>query len=115
MNKVYEGPQDCPEIIPVFPLARVLLLPRGQMPLNIFEPRYLAMVDFALGGDRVIGMIQPDNDADPESEAPKLARVGCAGRIVQFFEAWGPTDPATLAGRRRLSSILFASAPPKGE
>jgi hypothetical protein len=105
MNKVYEGPQDCPEIIPVFPLARVLLLPRGQMPLNIFEPRYLAMVDFALGGDRVIGMIQPDNDADPESEAPKLARVGCAGRIVQFAETGDGRYLVSLVGVARFAIL----------
>jgi Lon protease-like protein len=94
MNKVYEGPRDCPEIIPVFPLPRALLLPRGQMPLNIFEPRYLAMVDAALGAERVIGMIHP------ESEAPKLSRVGCAGRIVQFAE--------TGDGRYLISLVGFA-------
>ncbi len=61
MNVVYRGPADLPEVIPVFPLPGALLLPRGQMPLNIFEPRYLAMVDDALrDGHRLIGMIQPD-------------------------------------------------------
>jgi Lon protease-like protein len=100
MNKVYEGPRDCPEIIPVFPLPRALLLPRGQMPLNIFEPRYLAMIDAALGAERVIGMIQPDSDADPDSGAPKLSRVGCAGRIVQFAE--------TGDGRYLISLVGFA-------
>ena len=50
MNVVYEGPQDMPEVIPVFPLAGALLLPRGQMPLNVFEPRYVRMVDTALRG-----------------------------------------------------------------
>jgi len=58
MNAVYRGPEDCPSVIPVFPLPGALLLPRGQMPLNIFEPRYLAMVDEALKGDRVIGMVR---------------------------------------------------------
>ena len=61
MNAIYRGPADLPEVIPVFPLPGALLLPRGQMPLNIFEPRYLAMVDDALrDGHRLIGMIQPD-------------------------------------------------------
>src|SRR5262245_31420835 len=62
MNATYRGPGDLPHVIPVFPLAGALLLPRGQMPLNIFEPRYLAMVDDALADrHRLIGMIQPDS------------------------------------------------------
>ena len=61
MNAEYRGPSDLAEVIPVFPLPGALLLPRGQMPLNIFEPRYLAMIDDALRmGHRLIGMIQPD-------------------------------------------------------
>ena len=61
MNAHYRGPIDLPETIPVFPLPGALLLPRGQMPLNIFEPRYLAMIDDALrDSHRLIGMIQPD-------------------------------------------------------
>ena len=60
MNAVYRGPGDLPDRIPVFPLAGALLLPRGQMPLNVFESRYLAMVDDMLGLHRLIGMVQPD-------------------------------------------------------
>ena len=61
INADYRGPGDLPPVIPVFPLPGALLLPRGQMPLNIFEPRYLAMIDDALrSGHRLIGMIQPD-------------------------------------------------------
>ena len=61
MNAVYRGPADLPHVIPVFPLPGALLLPRGQMPLNIFEPRYLAMIDDAMADrHRLIGMIQPD-------------------------------------------------------
>ena len=86
MNAVYRGPEDCPSVIPVFPLPGALLLPRGQMPLNIFEPRYLAMVDEALKSDRVIGMVQPDADNDPHASVPKLYQVGCAGRITQLAE-----------------------------
>ena len=79
MNAVYRGPADCPAVIPVFPLPGALLLPRGQMPLNIFEPRYLAMVDDALKGDRIIGMIQPDADNGGSASVPRLYHVGCAG------------------------------------
>ena len=79
----YKGPQDCPAVIPVFPLPGALLLPRGQMPLNIFEPRYLAMIDDAMRTDRIIGMIQPD-PAVAGSMNPKLYRVGCAGRVTQY-------------------------------
>jgi Lon protease-like protein len=71
----------------VFPLPGALLLPRGQMPLNIFEPRYLAMIDDAFrDGHRLIGMIQPDAAHSQDDERPKLFRVGCAGRITQLAE-----------------------------
>ena len=87
MNAVYRGPPDLPEIIPVFPLPGALLLPRGQMPLNIFEPRYLEMVDDSLrDGHRLIGMIQPDTAHPGTAERPNLYRVGCVGRITQLAE-----------------------------
>jgi len=77
---------DClPGIIPVFPLPEVLLLPRGRLPLNIFEPRYLAMVDDALAEHRLIGMIQPCL-ADRRVAAPALYGTGCAGRIADLEE-----------------------------
>jgi Lon protease-like protein len=87
MNAVYQSAGDLVDVIPVFPLPGALLLPRGQMPLNIFEPRYLAMIDDALrSAHRVIGMIQPD-DAHPGPESkPNLYKVGCVGRITQFAE-----------------------------
>jgi len=66
--------ENLPEIIPIFPLEGALLLPRGELPLNIFEPRYLAMVADALRGNRLIGIIQPDY------------KTGCVGRIVKFEE-----------------------------
>ncbi|MFK4720490.1 LON peptidase substrate-binding domain-containing protein [Bradyrhizobium niftali] len=89
INIEYRGPADLPEIIPVFPLPGALLLPRGQMPLNIFEPRYLAMVDDSLrDGHRLIGMIQPDVAHSPKnSDKPALFRVGCVGRITQLAES----------------------------
>src|SRR5262249_16748157 len=87
MNGVYRGPADLPETIPVFPLPGALLLPRGQMPLNIFEPRYLAMVDDSLrDGHRLIGMIQPDTAHPGPEDKPNLYKVGCVGRITQIAE-----------------------------
>src|SRR5260370_39989502 len=87
MNAAYHNPGDLAAVIPVFPLPGALLLPRGQMPLNIFEPRYVAMIDDSLrGGHRLIGMIQPD-DAHPGPESkPNLYKIGCAGRITQIAE-----------------------------
>ena len=89
INAIYKGPADLPEVIPVFPLPGALLLPRGQMPLNIFEPRYLAMIDDALrSGIRLIGMIQPDPaHAGADQSKPNLFRVGCVGRITQLAES----------------------------
>ena len=87
MNAVYRGPADLPGTIPVFPLPGALLLPRGQMLLNIFEPRYLAMIDDSLrDGHRLIGMIQPDHAHPGPEQKPNLYRVGCAGRITQLAE-----------------------------
>jgi Lon protease-like protein len=88
MNAQYRGPVDLPEIIPVFPLPGALLLPRGQMPLNIFEPRYLAMIDDALrDGHRLIGMIQPDATQAGAADKPSLFKIGCLGRITQLSES----------------------------
>jgi Lon protease-like protein len=87
MNVVYRSSADLPEIVPVFPLPGALLLPRGQMPLNIFEPRYLAMVDDSFrDGHRLIGMIQPDPVHPGPEDKPNLFKVGCVGRITQIAE-----------------------------
>ncbi|MCZ8261677.1 MAG: LON peptidase substrate-binding domain-containing protein [Beijerinckiaceae bacterium] len=85
-NVAYLHAGELPETLPVFPLPGALLLPRGQMPLNIFEPRYLAMIDAALRGDRLIGMIQPDASQAGTIGLLPLYQVGCAGRITQFAE-----------------------------
>ena len=88
MNVSYSGPSDLPDVIPVFPLSGALLLPRGQMPLNIFEPRYLAMIDDALrSGQRLIGMIQPDSTGAAPEHHPTLYKIGCVGRITQLAES----------------------------
>ncbi|MEJ1160019.1 LON peptidase substrate-binding domain-containing protein [Prosthecomicrobium sp. N25] len=102
-NQTYRGPDDVPPVVPVFPLPAALLLPRGQMPLNIFEPRYLAMVDGAMRGDRVIGMIQPRFDKGPLDLAgrPALCRIGCLGRITQYAETGDGRLLVTLSGIAR--------------
>ena len=87
MNAVYRGSADLPHTIPVFPLPGALLLPRGQMPLNIFEPRYIEMVDDSLrDGHRLIGMIQPHPAHSDNADRPALFKVGCVGRITQIAE-----------------------------
>ncbi len=88
MNAKYRGPSDLPGVIPVFPLSGALLLPRGQLPLNIFEPRYLAMIDDAMrDGHRLIGMIQPDGVTEAPRVKPALYSSGCVGRITQLAES----------------------------
>jgi hypothetical protein len=115
MNVEYRGPDDLPDIIPVFPLSGALLLPRGQMPLNIFEPRYLAMVDEALrSGRRLIGMIQPEieEEATPTNRPP-LYDIGCVGRITQFGETGDGRYLIQLTGvaRFRVVEELAADTP----
>jgi Lon protease-like protein len=107
INIEYRGPADLPEIIPVFPLPGALLLPRGQMPLNIFEPRYLAMVDDSLrDGHRLIGMIQPDIAHSPKnSDKPALFRVGCVGRITQLAESGDGRYILELTGVARFKVV----------
>ena len=115
MNTAYRGPEAVPAVIPVFPLPGALLLPRGQMPLNIFEPRYLAMIDDALrSGRRLIGMIQPDPahpGADPEK--PHLFHVGCVGRMTQFAESGDGRYLIQLTGvaRFRIAEELSVTTP----
>ena len=86
-NAHYRTLSDLPELVPVFPLSAALLLPGGRMPLNIFEPRYLQMVDDALSGTRLVGMIQPQLQGRmrPDGE-PELCQVGCLGRLSSFAE-----------------------------
>jgi Lon protease-like protein len=87
---------DLPQVIPVFPLDGALLLPGGDLPLQIFEPRYLNMVDDVMGGDRIIGMIQTRPGGD--RSRPRLAAVGCAGRITSFAETSDGRYLITLTG-----------------
>ena len=102
------GPRDetaLPDILPIFPLTGVLLLPRGRLPLNIFEPRYLAMTRDALGGARLIGMVQPSDPQDDNRGGggpnPPVYPVGCAGRLTQFSETDDGRYVITLTGVSR--------------
>ena len=103
---------DLPQVIPVFPLDGVLLLPHGQLPLNIFEPRYLNMIDDVMSGDRIIGMIQSQGRSDDRSE-PVLAQIGCAGRITSYAETADGRYLITLTGvcRFRLGAELPVRTP----
>ncbi|MGE0230230.1 MAG: LON peptidase substrate-binding domain-containing protein [Flavobacteriaceae bacterium] len=102
----YSGPESLPSILPVFPLAGALLLPRGDLPLNIFEPRYLAMIDHALAGQRLIGMIQPDEAAaGPRGSAEPLEQIGCAGRLTAFMETGDGRYLITLTGITRFRIV----------
>jgi Lon protease-like protein len=106
INAEYRGPGELPELIPVFPLAGALLLPRGQMPLNIFEPRYLAMVDDAFrDGHRLIGMIQPDVAHSRSETTPALFSVGCLGRITQLAESGDGRYILELTGIARFKVV----------
>lgn len=108
----YRKPSDLPQTIPLFPLPGAILMPRGVLALNIFEPRYLNMVDDALGGERLIGMIQPAT-GDEEAAIPDLADVGTVGRITAFSETDDGRYLITLTGicRFDLDQELEAGTP----
>ncbi|MFN0184985.1 MAG: LON peptidase substrate-binding domain-containing protein [Aquabacterium sp.] len=94
---------DLPAEFPVFPLTGVLLLPRGKLPLNIFEPRYKALVEDALGAGRMFGMIQPDPQKAAGPSGPGLYRIGCLGRLSSFSETDDGRYLITLSGLVRFS------------
>jgi Lon protease-like protein len=113
-NATYARIGDIPRRIPVFPLAAALLLPGGRLPLNIFEPRYVRMIDDALAGGRVIGMVQPSLDgALREDGEPELCGVGCCGRITSFGETGDGRYLISLQGicRFRVSDELCVRTP----
>lgn len=103
---------DLPASLPVFPLTGILLLPRGALPLNIFEPRYLALVDAALSGNRLIGIIQPTEHEDKILK-PALSATGCAGRIISYRETDDNRYLITVAGicRFHVASELRVDTP----
>lgn len=100
----YRRPEDLPRQIALFPLAGALLLPRAELPLNIFEPRYLAMIDDAMSGSRVIGMIQPAAGQEA-AEVPELMKVGCMGRITSYAESPDGRMLITLTGISRFEIV----------
>ncbi len=99
----YDKPADLPQELAVFPLTGALLLPRTELPLNIFEPRYLAMMQDAMSTHRIIGMIQPK--AGDTSDKPELRDIGCAGRITSFTETPDGRLLVTLTGIARFKVI----------
>jgi Lon protease-like protein len=103
----YRNVDDMPEELAVFPLRGAILLPRASLTLNVFEPRYIALVDHVLAGDRLIGVVQPAADADDaESPAGKsfpLRSVGCAGRLFSFTESDDGRVMIALTGVARFS------------
>ena len=114
MPKRPQSPADLPKSVPLFPLSGALLLPFSHRPLNIFEPRYIDMVDAALRGDRLIGLIQPE---DTEEESPRgrspLQPIGCLGRLTHFEESGEGRYFIILEGvtRFRLAQELTVMTP----
>ena len=108
----YHNIDDLPPLIGVFPLTGVLLLPRGNLPLNVFEPRYLALVEAALTGNRLIGMIQP-TEHEEKTLKPQLSAIGCAGRVTGFRETDDNRYLITLTGicRFRVIEELVSDTP----
>jgi Lon protease-like protein len=113
LSERYRSPADVPQRIPVFPLCRAILLPRATLPLNIFEPRYLQMVDDAMSTSRVLGMVQPTGsgeDEEEEHESPvartaPLRRIGCAGRITSYQELDDGRFLISLSGIARFEVV----------
>jgi len=97
--------EDLPDSFPVFPLPGALLLPAGRLPLNIFEPRYLAMIEDALAAGRLLGMIQPDPQRPRLASGPALYRVGCLGRLSSFSETDDGRYLITLTGLVRFAMV----------
>jgi uncharacterized protein len=119
----YRTAHDLPTRLPVFPLAGALLLPRTRLPLNIFEPRYLAMVGDAMSGARIIGMVQPAVDpasnapgAEPEfgaaaNDRPPIQTIGCAGRITSYTETSDDRFLIVLTGIARFQVVVETDTP----
>ncbi len=107
----YRRPADFPPRIAVFPLRGAILLPRATLPLNVFEPRYLNMIDDVMSGERVLGILQPsrgdqdDGNESPEGKSFGLHRVGCAGRITSYQELDDGRYVITLTGLTRFAII----------
>ena len=101
MSLLHPTQADLPSEFSIFPLPGALLLPHGRLPLNIFEPRYLALVDDALAQGRQFGMIQPNSHAPRGPNGPSLYQIGCLGRLSQFAETEDGRYLITLTGVSR--------------
>jgi uncharacterized protein len=113
----YRRPADLPVQIPLFPLRGVILLPRATLPLNLFEPRYLAMIEDVIAGSRLIGIIQPErtpgDEESPGGKTTGLRRVGCIGRVTAYQELDDGRIVITLTGICRFNVVHeVASAKP---
>jgi Lon protease-like protein len=107
LSERYVGPADLPQRLPVFPLQGAILLPRATLPLNIFEPRYLQMLEDVMSTARVLCIVQPDA-AEEESPAGKtvpLRRVGCVGRVTSYQETEDGRMLITLTGIARCNLV----------
>lgn len=105
-NHIYNSAGDIADIIPVFPLEGALLLPGSQLPLNLFESRYLEMIDHALASGRLIGMIQPQFSGDVgQKDKPNLCKTGCVGRITSYSETGDGRYVITLHGVARFTVL----------
>lgn len=109
MTDLYSKPQDLPDILPVFPLQGCIMLPRSTLPLNIFEPRYLTMIDDILASHRIIGIIQPSaastDEESPLDTSTPLRQTGCAGRLTAFSETDDGRILITLTGIARFDIV----------
>lgn len=104
-NQDIDDIEDLPEVIPIFPLSGVLLLPGGQLPLNIFEDQYLAMVEDTLKSSRLIGMIQPQEENPGANGRRPVFQTGCAGKITSFSETSDGRYEIVLTGLSRFEVI----------
>jgi Lon protease-like protein len=105
LNRPYKSIAELPATIAVFPLSGVLLLPRAELPLNIFEPRYVAMIDDAMRADRLIGMVQPTPASDPRDPTPAIESVGGLGRVTQIAESGDGRYVLSLTGVARFRVV----------
>jgi Lon protease-like protein len=107
LTERYPGPADVPARLAVFPLRGAILLPRASLPLQVFEPRYLAMLDHVISGSRVLVIVQPDGgeDESPAGKRVALRRVGCAGRVTAFQEMDDGRLMITITGIARCDML----------
>ena len=103
----YGGPADLPQRLPVFPLQGAILLPRATLPLNIFEPRYLQMLEDVMSTARVLCIVQPatSEEESPAGKAVALRRVGCVGRVTSYQEQDDGRMLITLTGVARCALV----------